>query len=71
LGTLAYDIGRRNPYLTTTPKSIDGLTGVARRDGFIGLPKGIEAPIGLETSNSASSSIQQQEMMSAPLKGFL
>ena len=69
LGALAQDIcmqnvkekfmqvfyARENPYHITKPKPIDDLVGVANRDGLIGVTKYMDASIGLETGNGASS----------------
>jgi len=46
---------RENPYLITKPKPIDDLVGVANRDGLIGVTECVDASIGLETGNGASS----------------
>ena len=46
---------REDPYLITKPKPIDDLVGAANRDGLIGVTECVDASIGLETGNGASS----------------
>ena len=46
---------RENPYLITKSKPIDDLVGVANRDGLIGVTEYVDASLGLETGNGASS----------------
>lgn len=46
---------RNNPYPITKPKPVDDLFGVANRDGLIGVTKCVNASIGLDTCNGASS----------------
>ena len=47
---------RKNPYLTTTSQSMDGLAGVVGRDGLVGVTEGVDASIVLDKGNGAHSS---------------
>jgi len=47
---------KKNPYIITSPHSVDGVDDDVNRDGIVGMKKGEDTSIVLDKDNDASSS---------------
>lgn len=61
---------RRNPYVITKKRLIDGFVGVANRNGLIEVIECMDASMGMKLSNGVSSCKQQLEMCQHQIMGL-